>query len=65
MALSVRMVEIQSQTPDCHRLRDALNRFSKGRVYEVACCWEPRSECSICIMKGNESEEDVIVEEDS
>ena len=29
-ALSVRMAGIQSQTPGCHRLRDALNRFNGG-----------------------------------
>ena len=40
-ALSVRMAEIQSQTPGCHRSRDALNRFNEGWVCRVAHCWEP------------------------
>ena len=64
-ASSVRMAEIQSWTSDCHRLQGALNRFSGSQVCEVAYCWEPRSECSICIVKGDELGEDVIVEEDS
>ena len=65
MASSVRMVGIQSRTPDCRRLWSALNRFSEGQVCRAGCCWEPRSEYSICIAEGDKSGEDVIVEENS
>ena len=64
MTSSVRMTGIQSQTSGCRRLQGALNRFSEGQVCGIACCWESRSECSICIAKEDELKEDVIVEKD-